>query len=335
MSHYIMVPISAQGVIADSNIASVLPEAMRPPFDFTDVFLYSHGWWTNAEAAMIDYYRFSIGLAGIVLGHESAPTQRESSLGIGIHWPAMVSEDSRSIVSVLQPLTYFNRKQMADDVGEHGGYSLLRLALEARQKAGSSTLPRIHLLGHSFGCRVVCSALQHLATDPTTRDLIRRTTLNVVLLQAAYDFDDLAPGGLYEALPGLPNLRLMLTKSKKDLALQQRYEEAQRVARLFKDPVPALGADGPSQSTLDAFGGPSNACSLTLDTGFTPSALPADARDRFARSRLIVADLTPLHEHDKAYKADDFGGYHSDIFLPEIYRLIAAFLFTPAPGGGA
>lgn len=333
MSHYMMVPITAQGIITDSNIATILPEAMREPFQFSDIFLYSHGWWTNAEAAMVDYYRFSIGLAAIVLGHAEGPSRPESSLGIGVHWPAMISEDSRSIVSILEPLTYYNRKEMADDVGEHGGYSLLRLALEGRQKVGGTALPRVHLLGHSFGCRVVCSALQHLVTDPVTRDLIRQTTLNLVLLQAAFDFDDLAPGGLYKDVLSLPNLRVLTTRSQKDIALQERYEQAQRIARLFKAPVPALGADGPSPSTIEAVGA-TRTSSLAIDTGLDPAALPADVRDRLAHSRMIIADLTPLHEHDTTYQADPFSGYHSDIFLPEIYRLIAAFLFA-GTGAGA
>ncbi len=46
-------------------------------------------------------------------------------------------------------------------------------------------------------------------------------------------------------------------------------------------------------------------------------------------SRLVVADLTPLHTHDQ-YKVDPISGlasgHHSDIFQPEIYRLISQFL---------
>ena len=65
--HYVMVPMTAQGAYTDPNIGPSLTTAMSSPFAFTDVFLYSHGWWTTAEDAMNDYSRFSIGLAGVIL----------------------------------------------------------------------------------------------------------------------------------------------------------------------------------------------------------------------------------------------------------------------------
>ena len=55
---------------------------MSSPFAFTDIFLYSHGWWTSAEGAMNDYSRFSIGLAGVMLS-TVAPTQVSARLGSG------------------------------------------------------------------------------------------------------------------------------------------------------------------------------------------------------------------------------------------------------------
>jgi hypothetical protein len=47
-SHYLMVPISGQGVIVDAGMKPLLQKAMVPPLGYTDVFLYSHGWWTRA-----------------------------------------------------------------------------------------------------------------------------------------------------------------------------------------------------------------------------------------------------------------------------------------------
>jgi hypothetical protein len=43
--------------------------------------------------------------------------------------------------------------------------------------------------------------------------------------------------------------------------------------------------------------------------------------------RLIVADLTPLHQANPAGKAA-FSGHHSDIFHDEIYRLMTTFFFS-------
>lgn len=44
-----MEPITGQGIITDTSLRAILPEAMKESFEFSDVFLYSHGWWTNAE----------------------------------------------------------------------------------------------------------------------------------------------------------------------------------------------------------------------------------------------------------------------------------------------
>ncbi len=114
---------------------------MGAPFNFSDIFLYSHGWWTSAEASMIDYNNFSIGVSRVVLAFgATAGRPKPTSLGIGVHWPSIVSEDSRSILNVLEPLTFFNRARMADIVGSTGAAALLRLALTAPRPAGLDAL---------------------------------------------------------------------------------------------------------------------------------------------------------------------------------------------------
>jgi hypothetical protein len=60
MDHFINIPIDQTGVIPDPKLASVVAEAMRSPFDFSDVLIYSHGWWSTANDAMADYSRFSV-----------------------------------------------------------------------------------------------------------------------------------------------------------------------------------------------------------------------------------------------------------------------------------
>ncbi|HXE52904.1 MAG TPA: hypothetical protein VN541_07820 [Tepidisphaeraceae bacterium] len=162
MSQAIMVPITGQGTISDLNIGSTVPALAQPPFDFSDVFVYSHGWWTTANDAMVDYTRFTVGFATTLLKAAAAfgppgataPRFPRSALEVGIHWPSMVSEDASSILNIAQPLSFYKRANMADDVGEHGGYALVRMILEGRQAAGLPQ-PRFHLIGHSFGCKVV------------------------------------------------------------------------------------------------------------------------------------------------------------------------------------
>jgi hypothetical protein len=37
-----------------------LEDAMQPPFNFSDLFIYSHGWWTNGNNAMAEYGQYTI-----------------------------------------------------------------------------------------------------------------------------------------------------------------------------------------------------------------------------------------------------------------------------------
>lgn len=318
-SNYLMIPISGQGIIVDPGTKDIIQKAMVPPFGYTDFLLYSHGWWTTAETAMIDYNRFLMGLAPIVVTADAAAgTTNRVLLGLGLHWPSMVSEDANTPLTVLQPFTYFNRAKMADEVGEHGSYSLLRLAMEARRDAGLGQ-PRIQLVGHSFGCKVVCAALEALAETLAPSGLLEDLTVNVVLLQAAFDNNALEPGQSYgQVLGAYPNLRILATRSDLDTAVGEEYVLVQKVMNLFGTPTPGLGAAGPSAGTAAAAGGTTP---MSVGPGF-----PMPAPGTLA-GRLIVADLTPLHRANPAGNAP-FSGHHSDIFRDEIYRLMTAFLFS-------
>ena len=211
MSHSIMVPVSGQGLIVDPQLAVYLPGLVASGrFGCTDVYLYSHGWWTTANSAMVDYARFSVGLLEQVLDRRSAQPAAagRSALEIGVHWPAMASDADGAAINVLEPLTFYNRAAMADAVGRYAGQALLRLVL---QGAPAGRRLRFHLIGHSFGCRVVCAALAELATR-TDRAVLGGHAFDLVLLQAATDADCLAAGGVYANLldpaGGVPGLRV-------------------------------------------------------------------------------------------------------------------------------
>jgi hypothetical protein len=316
MSHGIMVPISAQGTILDPNIDSVVPALCQASFGFTDVFIYSHGWWTTADAAMIDYTQFSVGFAATVLAaRATSPNVPTSSLEIGVHWPSMISDNSGSLLNLLEPFSFYNCAKMADDVGEHGGYALVRLILEARQQQHAPQ-PRFHFIGHSFGCKIVCSALEAIATDSILVPLLNGLKMNVVLLQGAFDNDSFEAGQDYaDVIPGIPGLRLLATRSSLDAALCKAFVDSEKLVNLFSKPVPALGAQGPSPTTFNQL----NGINVTVGLNYVPPATGLGGH-------LVVADLTPLHQDDNAL-ADPLVGHHSDIYHEEIYRLIAAFLF--------
>ena len=317
MSHFLTIPINENGIILDQRFKDELQTAATDPFGFTDVFLYSHGWWNTNTSASAEYIIFSLGFAKALQGLVCAsPAQWPkigaafSPLALAIHWPSMLSENQDSVVNFLEATSFFTMQQRADSVGRHAGYSLLRLMIE-RQKEGHPY--RFNLIGHSFGCRVLCSALEALAEDPQMVKQMAGNEFNVALLQAATDTDSLAPGQLYGRVQqSIPKLRMLITTSANDTALGKWYPEAQRLAHLFSGPVQALGSKGPTGDLC-----------VAVDQRFDLTAAIAPTFS----GRMGVADLTPLHQSTAvAYgAAGNWGGQHSDINLPQVYDMLARF----------
>src|SRR5579864_9350504 len=226
MSHYISVPINENGIIFDVIMDTVINEAMTPlPLDFRDVFVYSHGWSTDAIRSMDLYGRFSVELNRVIhtqITAETAPTYGfppQNTFGIGIHWPSDITENPDSPLNDLQVLSFYTMEHRADVVGSNAVYSILRLLLQARQTPDTQPL-HINLIGHSFGCRVVCSPASGIQKDIASNQLppLRAgTRFNLVLLQGAGDNDDLEASGAYGAIQQLP-ARLLVTHSDLDLA---------------------------------------------------------------------------------------------------------------------
>lgn len=326
MSHFLTIPINENGIIFDTDMDSVVQEAIAvQPFGFDDVYVYSHGWSTDANRALDEYNRFSVDFTKrlLQLGPAVPPIFKQpprDSLSVGIHWPSEITEDSTSPLNALQLFTFYTMEHRADQVGRNAVYAMLRLMLTAR--AGSGRPLRFALLGHSFGCKVICSALQDLQTDIADGTIAVEpgTRFNAVLLEPATDNNNLEPGDIYGSVSEIANLRMLTTKSSLDLALTEWFVAAGKVANLFRSPRQALGASGPTQPTIDAFGG---STPVTIDTGFTA----ADAAG--FRSRLVVADLSPVHAARKTagLYSGGFSGSHSDINFDEVYYLVSGFLF--------
>jgi hypothetical protein len=323
MAHVLMIPMQENGVITDAaNVAAEIADAVKAPFAFTDVFIYSHGWWTDADDAMCNYNLFSIGLSKQIrtlIGKAPNPlaqiTAAYTPLGLGLHWPSTLSEDQTSVLNVAEATSFFSMEYRADDVGETGVYALLCLLIDGRD--GGAPL-RFHFLGHSFGCRVVCSALQKLSADAGRMNKIGAAghSFNVALIQAATDSDSLVAGKLYGGVLGaFPTLRLMVTKSRNDAALGTWYPRAQFLAHINQGETPAMGSTGPTGN---------------MARGVTNQIVVLDGIEVPALGNFVVADLTALHnEHAAAYgNKGGWGGQHSDIYLGPIYDVVARFLFA-------
>ncbi len=239
MSTFLLIPMNEQGGFLDSALAPVVQAATTSPLQFSDMFLFSHGWWTNATAAMVDYDRFNVGFTRCLITDTYARPLAERALGnyfaSGLHWPSVLTEDRASVLNYAEALTFFTMRARADSVGENGAYAILRRALEG------GVVRHIHLIGHSFGCRVVCSALQKLLTNAPER--LNGVDVRVVLLQAAFDQEDLEqdqpgqPPHRYSLVLPNPNTRVLITKSKADLALNAGYPMANLLGDVVNHPL--------------------------------------------------------------------------------------------------
>jgi hypothetical protein len=303
---------------------TVINEAMTPmPLDFQDAFIYSHGWSTDAVRSMDLYGRFSVELDKVI--HSTITPQTLASFhnpprntfGIGIHWPSDITENPTGVLNDLQMLSFYTMEHRADVVGSNAVYSVLRLLLSARQSPQTVPL-RINLIGHSFGCRVVCSALQGIQNDVNKGlfDVRTGTRFNAILLQGAADADSLEVDNAYGGLQKLP-VRLLMTYSSLDEACVKWYPLASKVANLFRSPKTALGAAGPSQNTIQQYGS---------HVSINPSPGNADAAALDTHARLTLVNLTALHQANTQYQGG-VSGHHSDINLPEIYQLITDFVY--------
>src|SRR6516162_1686688 len=195
MSHHFIIPTNENGLILDQGVDNNVTVAMSPVFGFNDVFIYSHGWWTDANRAMEGYNRFTVEFSSFFRGRPKWATL--PTFNVGVHWPSTLSEDQFSLENYFQALSFYTMEKRADTIGGNAVYALLRLVLAARP-AGAGPL-RVHLLGHSFGCKVVSSALQRLMADgPPT---LGGVTFDLVLLQGACDNDEFDAGNDYAAIP--------------------------------------------------------------------------------------------------------------------------------------
>lgn len=352
MPQSVTVPINENGIVYDIGMNAVIAEGMAvDPFNFRDVYLYSHGWSNNAINALNEYNRFSVDFARYAKKlDELAPVlfanPPQDSFAVGIHWPSEITEDPDSELNKAQLLTFYTMEHRADSVGRNAVYSILRMMLQARTAAGSAP-PRINLLGHSFGCKVVLAALQDLYTDIAggTISVPAGSSFNAVLLEPATDNDNLEDGDIYGNVKRLDNLRMMITMSSQDTALVRWFHMAGVLSNIvhkpqgivdllnFNDPPFALGAKGPTQTTIDQFAAHGKTSAhVAVDANFTAAQLFG------MPDGLLIADLSPVHTWRAAQGLYSGGlsGSHSDINFNQVYQLVCGFLFgianpTPIP----
>lgn len=170
--------------------------------------------------------------------------------GIGDTISSLVQGTGAAVARFLNQLTYFEMKKRSGIVGE-------ALAGKVLNKVDPDQPVRLHLVGHSFGGRLV-SAAANTWTDTSNCKLF-----SITLLQAAYSHNGLAakvdgkPGAFHKVIGKVPG-PFVVTHTHNDSACTVAYPLASRLARDIAnalggadDMFGAMGANGPQLLSKD------------------------------------------------------------------------------------
>jgi len=216
-----------------------------------------------------------------------------------------------AFLHLLNFTTYYLMKARAGDVGVKGVKPLIETIRAARPKL------RLHLIGHSFGCRVVVSAVNALRPG----DMLRPNTMT--LLQGAFShngfaakFDQTNDGAFRQVAAG-QKVRgpILITHTRNDKAVGIAFPIASRIAGQTasslgdeNDLYGGLGSNG----AQNQFTTPERVVGTLLDVGGS-YAFGAGV----SSSKLFNL------------KADGFIAGHSDIVKPQVGFAVAMGMSAP------
>lgn len=153
-----------------------------------------------------------------------APASRGGAAGLG----DLLSGVKAGAINLLNFTTYKKMKERAGDVGQSGVNAALRTL------GSSPNPPRLHLIGHSFGGRLVTAAI----LGPGDKPAVPVETLT--LLQAAYSHYGLAKNyrqtkrpGFFRRIVDEKRVKgpILITHTRNDTAVGVLYAIASRLAR--------------------------------------------------------------------------------------------------------
>ncbi|MFI0941876.1 serine-threonine protein kinase [Streptomyces sp. NPDC021020] len=193
---------------------------------------------------------------------------------------------------LLRQATYFAMKGRAGKVGKAGVGPFLG------QLAERAPWTRVHLVGHSFGARLVSFALAGLPSAA-------HNVASVTLLQGAFSHSAFSPGGALDGMQHRVHGPIVAAHSRHDTALGILYPLA---SRLSGDDRSLLGDDRWGALGHDGFHGlptaPALALAAALGKGFPPAGCVS-----------VDASATVCHGGPPS-------GAHSDICHPDLARLM-------------
>jgi hypothetical protein len=224
-----------------------------------------------------------------------------TAMGLGTAAQGLITGTRAAVGRFLNELTYYEMKKRAGMVGA----SLANTVL-AKLTKGPRPI-RLHLVGHSFGGRLVTAATNQFKPDGHLE------LFSVTILQGAYSHNALArqvkPGlaGAFPLVVGKPTGPIVFTHTHNDLACTLAYALASRLSR---DTTQAIG------DASDEFGAMGANGPQKLDPG---AAEPDDTAQTFAPKRGKVNTFLADKFIVKTAESDA----HNNVANPTVGRLLA------------
>ena len=152
-----------------------------------DVFVIVHGWNKPTQVAETDYQNFICRLYRR-LTDDNKMTPGEFLI-VGVFWRSTFFSNQRD-PALLKPFTYFRIRRRADIVAQDS-FPTLAATLTNPFPPGA-VHPRIFLIGHSFGARILVNGFVRNAEHESVRRLVAFKP-DLLLLNAAISSEDLLP----------------------------------------------------------------------------------------------------------------------------------------------
>ncbi|MGW3739831.1 hypothetical protein ACWD62_04275 [Streptomyces sp. NPDC005146] len=162
-------PVGPRPVPAN-RLADHFAEALCPPAWATDLLVYAHGWQTSPESALDAVQRL------LALADAQHDSERYPRLKPWHPWTVLVRWPSRSLPSLGGYRRIRDRAHAMSTEG-HAARVIGRLLGYVDSHRADPAAPPVlanregqylHLVGHSFGCRFLCEAVQWAADPPLT-----------------------------------------------------------------------------------------------------------------------------------------------------------------------
>ncbi|HVX41862.1 MAG TPA: hypothetical protein VHB25_20040 [Gemmatimonadaceae bacterium] len=253
LSAFLDSPDAAQSLARAKTLVDSLADDMDARDEFVRIVRAFMPHDVNDEEPAVPNDLFVLG-GDELLQRLSRPGRDQASGGGGAagfgDWMGKAINGARSLVNLV---TYYQMKNRAGVIGEKGAYDMLRQIRVARPADPSDGL-RLHLIGHSFGCRLVTAATAGPAgTPPLPID-------SLTLLQAAFShygfaqaYDGTHDGYFRRVVTDPTRVRgpVLISFTSKDLAVGLAYPIASRIARQIasafgdaNDPYGGMGRNG-------------------------------------------------------------------------------------------